>query len=96
MQGATNPAVTDSTNFTFGNDSGAHGAETGLWVTYFGPFSTNLTVTLGDSPVMYIARAISESRVGCVDFMGLLFAWTPAAPAAQVPYTNPMPPLLAQ
>jgi len=91
----TNPTFNDAGTFTFGNDAGAHAAEVGLWVTVLSTFRVGGTdITLGSSPVIRFDR-VSEARVGCIDFMGLLVAWTPAA-VAQVPYVNPMPPLLAQ
>lgn len=83
----TNPTISDSLAFTFGDDSGAHGAEAGLWVTKFGTLTTSPSVTLGTSPTLTVSRA-SESRVGCIDYMGLLVAWTPST-AAHVP-RNPV------
>jgi hypothetical protein len=91
----TNPTVAGS-SVTAGSDGGAHGAEVGLWVTTFGTVTTSPTVTLGTSPTIRTSR-ISQARVACVDFMGMLVAWTPAAVVAgNPPYVNPMPQLLAQ
>lgn len=73
----TNPTVGGS-SVTAGSDGGAHGAETGLWVTTFGTLTTSPSVTLGTSPTIQASRT-SQSRVACIDFMGLLVAWTPAA-----------------
>jgi hypothetical protein len=93
--GTTNPTQTDNTAFTFGNDGGAHGAETGLWVTLNGTIVASPSVTLGTSPTIQVDRA-SQTRVGCIDFMGMLVAWTPAAAADRVPYSTSMPQLVAQ
>lgn len=84
--------------FTFGNDGGAHGAEVGLWATKFGDLWTSsfTGITFGNSPRVAVQR-VNESRVGCVDYMGLLVVWTPAVVAAvQTPYVNVYPPFLAQ
>lgn len=92
----SNPTISDSLAFTFGTDGGAHGAETaGLWITKRGTLTLSPSVTLGTSPTLTITRA-SESRVGCVDLMGLYVAWTPAAVVDRVPYFTPMPQLIAQ
>lgn len=90
----SNPTISDALGFVFGTDGGAHGAESGanFWVTKFGTLTTSPSVTLGTSPTLIVSR-VSETRVGCVDFMGLLVAWTPAA--ARVPHTSPYPQLLA-
>jgi hypothetical protein len=76
----TNPTVAGS-SVTAGLDLGAHGAETGLWQTTFGTMTTSPSVTLGSSPTIRTSRT-SESRLACVDFMGMYVAWTPAAAAA--------------
>jgi hypothetical protein len=73
----TNPTVGGS-SVTAGSDGGAHGAEIGLWVSTFGTLTTSPSVTLGTSPTIRTSR-ISEARVACIDFMGMLVAWTPAA-----------------
>jgi hypothetical protein len=91
----TNPTVAGA-SVTAGNDTGAHGAETGFWVTTYGTLTTSPSVTVGSSATIRTSR-ISESRLACVDFMGMLVAWTPAAAAAENPtYNNDMPQLLAQ
>jgi len=92
----TNPTVAGA-SVTAGSDGGAHAAESGanFWVTTFGTVTTSPSVTLGTSPTIRASRT-SESRVACVDFMGMNVAWTPGAAAEQVPYVNPMPQLLAQ
>ena len=99
MQGASNPTISDSTNFTFGSDGGAHaadGAGVTTWVTYVSGWATTPgSVTLGTSPTVTFARALSESRVGCVDFVGLLVVWTPAAAPTRVPRSTPYPQILA-
>jgi len=79
----TNPTVSGS-NATAGSDGGAHGAETGLWVTSFGTLTTSPSVTLGTSPTIRTSR-VSEARVACIDFMGMVVAWTPAAAASTLP-----------
>jgi hypothetical protein len=89
----TNPTVGGS-SVTAGSDGGAHGAEVGLWVSTFGTLTTSPSVTLGTSPTIRTSR-ISESRVACIDFMGMLVAWTPVAAAARIPYSSPYPQLLA-
>jgi hypothetical protein len=91
----TNPTV-GGASVTAGNDGGAHGAEVGLWFTTYGTVTTSPSVTLGISPTIRTSR-ISESRVACVDFMGMVVAWTPAAvtPEERVPYSTPYPQLLA-
>jgi len=93
----TNPTISDSLSFVFGTDGGAHGADSGgaLWVTKFGTLTTSPSVTVGTSPTLAVTR-VSEIRVGCVDFMGLLVAWTPGTAATRVPYYQPYPQLLAQ
>jgi len=92
----TNPTVAGA-SVTAGSDGGAHAAESGanFWVTTFGTVTTSPSVTLGTSPTIRTSR-VSESRVACIDFMGMNVAWTPGAAAEQVPYVNPMPQLLAQ
>lgn len=92
--GTQNPSISGMTGFTFGNDGGAHGAETGVWVTLLSPIDTSgAGITKGDSPKIQITR-ISQARVGCVDFMGMLVAWTPAVVAPRVPRSTPYPQLL--
>jgi hypothetical protein len=75
---ATNPTIT-GVGITFGSDLGAHGADPGstFWVTQPGTLTTSPSVTLGTSPTLAAVRP-SESRTACIDFMGLLVAWTPA------------------
>ena len=91
----TNPTVAGS-SVTAGGDAGAHGVEAGLWASTLGTVSTSPSVTLGTSPTIQTSR-ISESRLACVDFMGMVVAWTPTTVVAtQIPYFNPMPPFLAQ
>jgi hypothetical protein len=84
---ATNPTIT-GVGITFGSDLGAHGADPGstFWVTAPGTLTTSPSVTLGTSPTLAVVRP-NEARVGCIDFMGLLVAWTPAAggPATSLP-----------
>ena len=89
----TNPTVGGS-SVTAGSDGGAHGAETGLWVTTRGTLTTSPSVTLGTSPTIRTSRT-SESRVACVDFMGMIVAWTPAPAVERVPKYQPMVQLLA-
>jgi len=86
--GITNPTQTDNSAFTFGADGGAHGAEVGLWVTKSGTLVASPSVTLGTSPTIQVDRA-SQTRVGCIDFMGMLVAWTPAAVVAAAGYAWP-------
>jgi hypothetical protein len=90
----TNPTVAGAT-VTFGNDGGAHGAEVGLWITAFGTLTTSPSVTLGTSPTIRASRT-SEARVGCIDFMGMLVAWTPAAAKTAISFYRPYTQLLAQ
>ena len=90
---ATNPTITGIA-ITFGSDGGAHGAEVGVWSTQLGTLKTSPSVTLGTSPTLDVVRP-NEARVGCIDFMGMNVAWTPAAVVA-VPYYRPYPQLLAQ
>jgi hypothetical protein len=95
--GTTNPTLTDNTAFTFGNDLGAHGAEVGVWKTLWGSGKTTGLPTSGNfdtSPTIRVDR-VSQSRLGCIDFMGMYVAWTPAAAVARVPYSTPYPQLLA-
>ena len=89
----TNPTVAGA-SVTAGSDGGAHGAEAGLWVTTFGTLTTSPSVTLGTSPTIRTSRT-SETRVACLDFMGMVVAWTPAAAAERVPFYRPMTQLLA-
>lgn len=93
--GGLNGCLGETINFVFGNNAGAHAAESGanFWVTIFATINTtSLSVTLEDSPTMSIQRA-SEARVGCVDFMAMLVVWTPAV--ARVPKSTPYPQLVA-
>ena len=84
-----------TTAFVFGNDLGAHGLEAGLWKATFGDLITGPTgITLGNSPAVQVQRA-SQTRVGCLDFMGLLVVWTPAV-VANPPLSSPYPQLLPQ
>jgi hypothetical protein len=88
----TNPTYAGVSTVTFGLDGGAHGADVGgFWAMHFGTVQQNPSVTLGTSPTIRASRT-SETRVGCIDFMGMLVAWTPG----RVPYSTPYPPLLAQ
>jgi hypothetical protein len=89
----TNPTVSGA-SVVAGSDGGAHGAEVGLWVTTFGTLTTAPSVTLGTSPTIRTSRT-SETRVACIDFMGMLVAWTPVAAVDRVPYSSPYPQLLA-
>lgn len=90
-----NPVIT-AAGFTFGSDAGAHGAHVGgLWTAAFGAMTTSPSVTLGSSPTMKLVKTDTTTRVGCIDFMGLLVAWTPVAAAPdRVPYATPYPQLL--
>ena len=76
----TNPTVAGA-SVTAGNDGGAHGAEQGQWQPAVGTLTTSPSVTLGTSPTIRTSR-ISQSRLACLDFMGMTVAWTPAAAAA--------------
>jgi len=85
----TNPTVAGASVLL---DSGAHGADSpGLWNTTFGTLTTSPSVTLNVSPTIQTSR-ISEARVACIDFMGMMVAWRPT----RVPKTSPYPQLLAQ
>jgi hypothetical protein len=53
------------------------------------------SVTLGTAPVMRVTQVTSSTRIAMVCFMGMYVDYTPGVPA-QVPYVNPMPPILAQ
>jgi hypothetical protein len=86
----TNPTVA-GVSVTAGADLGAHGAEVGLWAMTVGTLTTSPSVTLGTSPTIRTSR-ISETRLACVDFMGMYVAWTPAAVVAG----NPRPALQAR
>jgi hypothetical protein len=67
------------------------------WKLSFGAVTASPSVTVGSSPVARITQVTSSTRIATVCFMGLYMAWTPAAVVAgQVPYTSPMPQLLAQ
>ncbi len=88
----TNPTVAGA-SVTAGSDGGAHGAETGLWVTTVGTLTTRPSVTLGTSPTIRVSRT-SESRLACADFMAMVVAWTPAPDVPRVPYFSPYPQLL--
>jgi hypothetical protein len=90
----TNPTV-GGASVVAGADAGAHGTSPSLWTTTRGTLTTSPSVTLGTSPTIQASR-ISEARVACIDFMGMVVAWTPGAVVANPPYVNPMPPLLAQ
>jgi hypothetical protein len=65
------------------------------WKASVGTLTLSPSVTVGTAPVMRITQVTSSTRIAMVCFMAMSVAWTPAA-AAQVPYTNPMPPLIAQ
>jgi hypothetical protein len=93
----SNPSESLSANFTAGGDAGAHGAEAGLWVTKTNALITSPSVTVGSSPILRVTRPETASRVACVDFMGLIVAWTPAAVAASQPtYNEPYQQLVTQ
>jgi hypothetical protein len=67
------------------------------WKASHGTTTYAPSVTLGSSPVLRITQVTSSTRIAMVCFMGMYVDYTPAAVVAdQVPYTNPMPPLLAQ
>lgn len=76
MGALTNPTVAGA-SVVAGADAGAHGATPTNWTTTFGTLTTSPSVTLGTSPTIRTSRT-SESRVACIDFMGMLVAWTPA------------------
>ena len=75
----SNPTQSGEDTFTFGNDAGAHGAETGNWITKFGTTQNAPSVTLGTAPVMRAGKRTATTRVVCVDFMGIYVDYTPAA-----------------
>jgi hypothetical protein len=65
------------------------------WKTSHGTVTYAPSVTLGSSPVLRITQVTSSTRIAMVCFMGMYVDYTPAV-VTQVPYTNPMPPLIAQ
>jgi hypothetical protein len=65
------------------------------WKASHGTATYAPSVTLGSSPVLRITQVTSSTRIAMVCFMGMYVDYTPAA-VTQVPYTSPMPPLLAQ
>jgi hypothetical protein len=71
-----NPAIS-TTSFNFGNDAGAHAAESSspLWYTTFGTLTTSPSVTLSSSPTMRVIKTTTSTRVACVDYMGMIVAW---------------------
>ena len=81
----TNPTVAGIAE-TFGADAGAHLAETGNWINTFGTLTTSPSVTLGTSPTIRASR-VAEARVGCIDFMAMAVAWTPATGTTVTPGT---------
>lgn len=97
---ASNPAITTialgagGTAGAFWSGAGGGTYATG-WKASFGTLTTSPSVTLGTAPVMRVTQVTSSTRIAVVCFMAAWVAWTPAA-ATQVPYTQPMQPLIAQ
>lgn len=90
-----NPVIA-ATTFTFGAGAGgAHAASSGgLWIRVNTAVSASPSVTLGTSPTVKLIKTDTTTRTGCVDYVCVYVAYQLAA--GQVPYVNPMPPLLAQ
>jgi hypothetical protein len=65
------------------------------WKVSHGTVTYAPSVTLGTAPVMRVTQVTSSTRIAMVCFMGMYVDYTPGVPA-QVPYVNPMPPILAQ
>jgi hypothetical protein len=97
----SNPAIANialsadgvSGAFWQGNAGGTY--NTG-WKLSHGTLTLAPSVTLGTAPVMRITQVTSSTRIAMVCFMGMYVDYTPAVAAAQIPYVNPMPPLIAQ
>lgn len=67
------------------------------WKTSGGTIAASPSVILGTAPVMRVQQVTASTRIAMVAYMALRIAWTPGvAPAANPPYVNPYPPLLAQ
>lgn len=77
----SNPVQAAEFAFNFGNDLGAHGAESGSWRTtvqtsLYATIS-NPVVSLGIAPVLRVGKRTATTRVVCVDFMGIYVDYTP-------------------
>jgi hypothetical protein len=73
------------------------GTYTTGWKISHGTTTYAPSVTLGTAPVMRVTQVTSSTRIAMVCFMGMYVDYTPAAVvAANPPYTNRMPPLIAQ
>jgi hypothetical protein len=101
LQITSNPAEGAATAFqTTSNFFRASGVNAGTYPTGWA-FSTNPityapSVTVGSSPVLRAdITGGTATRIADVCFMGMYVDYTPAV-VTQVPYTNPMPQLLAQ
>lgn len=93
----SNPTqATGLANFAAGADVGALGTYATNWTVTRNSIIANPSVTVGTSPVMRVLRPETASRVASVCAMGMYVAWTPAVVITQIPYRNPMPPLIAQ
>jgi hypothetical protein len=98
---SSNPAITNVA-LAAGGVSGAFWSGTAGgtyptgWKVSPGTLTYAPSVTVGSSPVMRITQVTSSTRIAMCCFMGLYVDYTPAVVAGQVPYTNPMPQLLAQ
>jgi len=90
----TNPVI-GSTAFIAGSDGGAHGAELNLWVKSRSTLALSPSLTLSSGPKVKLVKTDTTTRTLCVDYVAINVAYIPAV-AGQVPYVNPMPPLIAQ
>jgi len=99
FEGVSNPVITVSSNLAFGGDLGAHGVDTvgvGNWQKVRSVFVASPALTLSSGPAVKFIKTDTTTRVGCIDYCAMNVVYTPAVGGGQVPYRNPMPPLIAQ
>jgi hypothetical protein len=90
----SNPTLAKTSFGTFYSGVNAGTYATG-WAFKSSAIQYAPSVTVGSSPVMTVTQDTSSTRIAMVCFMGMYVDYTPAV-VTQVPYTNPMPQLLAQ
>jgi hypothetical protein len=97
----SNPAQSGTDTIGSGNTSqfgpsagGAVGTYPTNWAAQQGTVQYPGSVTVGTAPVCRITKVDTGTRAADCCFMGLYVDYTPAV--VQIPYVNPMPPLIAQ
>ena len=75
----SNPTQTGEDTFTYGNNTGANGAEIGHWWTKYGAPQYSPSVTKGTQPVARAGKRTATTSQVCVDALGMLVSYTVSA-----------------